>query len=314
MSARDAEQIESSRRPREKEVRREGGAAVPGAMRSRGWLRWRPGMGWLALPLLVMFLAFYAWPIFDIAALSVGGSKLSLASYVRIGTVPAYSLVMANTLWISFLVTTACLILGYPVAFLLATTSEVLSRRLLLLVIIPFGTSLLVRNYAWMILLGNSGLINNALKALRLIDQPLPLLYNTFGATVGMTHVLMPYLVLVLLSSMRSIERSLGLAAQSLGAGPLRAFLTVFLPLSMPGVAAGCMLVFIMSLGFFVTPALLGGRSGTMISMVIEAQINQLVNWSIGAALSIALLVITLALLGLFGWLIGVKKFDQRVT
>jgi ABC-type spermidine/putrescine transport system permease subunit I len=259
-------------------------------------------------PLLALLAAFYAWPLVQIAMLSLGWPAPTLASYERILAVPAYGLVMANTLKISLLVTLACLALGYPTAFLLATTPPRLSRKLLLFVVVPFGTSLLVRNYAWMILLGNNGLINASLLKLGLVERPLPLLYNAFGATVGMAHVLLPYMILVLLTTMRGIDRTYGLAAQSLGARPLRAFLTVFLPLSMPGVAAGSVLVFVMSLGFFVTPALLGGRGGTMISMVIEAQINQLVNWPLGAALSVVLLAVTFALLGLAAWVFGAGR------
>ena len=259
--------------------------------------------GRLAWPLLLVMAVFYAWPLVQILLMSVGAPEFTAGAYCRIFTVPAYGLVMMNTLWISGLVTAICLVLGYPVALVLATVSPQLSRLLLVFVIVPFGTSLLVRNYAWMVILGNNGLINSTLKSLGLIEEPLPLLYNTFGAVVGMSHVLLPYMVLVLLAAMRNIDRSLGLAAHSLGAGPLRAFGTIFLPLSAPGIIAGCVLVFIMSLGFFITPALLGGRSGTMISMVIESQINQLVNWPLGAALSMLLLVVTLLLLGVGAWL-----------
>ena len=261
---------------------------------------WRGRLAW---PLLTVLALFYAWPLVQILLMSLGVPNFTAGAYGRIFAVPAYGLVMMNTLWISGLVTAICLLFGYPVAFLLATASPKLARLLLLLVVVPFGTSLLVRNYAWMVILGNNGLINSTLKSLGLIEEPLPLLYNTFGAVVGMAHVLMPYLVLVLLASMRGIDRSLGLAAHSLGAAPLRAFRTIFLPLSAPGIVAGSVLVFIMSLGFFITPALLGGRSGTMISMVIEAQINQLVNWPLGAALSVVLLALTFLLLGIGAWL-----------
>jgi putative spermidine/putrescine transport system permease protein len=261
---------------------------------------WRGRLAW---PLLILLAAFYAWPLVHILLMSFGAPDFTTASYGRVFAVPAYGLVMMNTLWISGLVTAICLVLGYPVALVLATVSPQVARLLMVFVIVPFGTSLLVRNYAWMVILGNNGLINTLLKSLGLVDQPLPLLYNTFGAVVGMSHVLLPYMVLVLLASMRGIDRALGLAAHSLGAGPLRAFTTIFLPLSAPGIVAGSVLVFIMSLGFFITPALLGGRSGTMISMVIEAQINQLVNWPLGAALSILLLVVTFLLLGVGAWL-----------
>lgn len=264
--------------------------------------------GRLAWPLFLVMAVFYAWPLVQILLMSVGAPEFTAGAYGRIFTVPAYGLVMMNTLWISGLVTAICLVLGYPVALVLATVSPQLSRLLLVFVIVPFGTSLLVRNYAWMVILGNNGLINSTLKSLGLIEEPLPLLYNTFGAVVGMSHVLLPYMVLVLLAAMRNIDRSLGLAAHSLGAGPLRAFGTIFLPLSAPGIIAGCILVFIMSLGFFITPALLGGRSGTMISMVIESQINQLVNWPLGAALSMLLLAVTFLLLGVGAWLAAWRK------
>lgn len=261
---------------------------------------WRGRLAW---PLLIVLALFYAWPLIQILLMSFGAPNFTVSAYGRIFAVPAYGLVMMNTLWISGLVTAICLVFGYPVAFLLAMANPRLSRLLLLFVVVPFGTSLLVRNYAWMVILGNNGLINSALRSLGLIAEPLPLLYNTFGAVVGMAHVLMPYMVLVLLAAMRGIDRSLGYAAHSLGAAPLRAFCTIFLPLSAPGIIAGSVLVFIMSLGFFITPALLGGRSGTMISMVIEAQINQLVNWPLGAALSILLLAVTFLLLGIGAWL-----------
>ena len=267
-----------------------------------------------ALPLLGILALFYLWPLLRVILLSVGWPSITGASYLRVMTSPAYTLVMANTLWIAGMVTGACLLLGYPVAFLLAGVAPRTARLLLPLVLIPFGTSLLVRNYAWMVLLGNNGLVNNALRGLGLVDEPLPLLYNSFGVVVGMAHVLMPYMILVLYSSMRGIDRSLGLAAQSLGAGPLRAFLTVFVPLSLPGVAAGSALVFIMALGFFVTPALLGGRSGTMISMVIENQINQLVNWPMGGALSVVLLLVTFLLLAVCIRLIGVGRLTRGVA
>jgi len=271
---------------------------------------WRGKLAW---PLLIVLILFYAWPLIQILLMSFGAPAFTTEAYSRIFAVPAYGLVMMNTLWISAIVTAICLVFGYPVAFLLATASPRLSRALILFVVVPFGTSLLVRNYAWMVILGNNGLVNSALKSLGIIEQPLPLLYNTFGAVAGMAHVLMPYMILVLLAAMRGIEQSLGFAAHSLGATPFRAFRTIFLPLSAPGIVAGSVLVFIMSLGFFITPALLGGRSGTMISMVIEAQINQLVNWPLGAALSILLLVVTFILLGMGAWLAAWRRGKRGV-
>ena len=150
---------------------------------------WRGRLAW---PLLIVLALFYLWPLIQILLMSFGAPAFTHAAYGRIFAVPAYGLVMMNTLWISGLVTAICLLFGYPVAFLLAMANSRLSRLLLLFVVVPFGTSLLVRNYAWMVILGNNGLINSALKSLGLIEEPLPLLYNTFGAVVGMAHVLMP--------------------------------------------------------------------------------------------------------------------------
>jgi ABC-type spermidine/putrescine transport system permease subunit I len=268
----------------------------------------------LVAPLVAFLVVLYVWPMCRILLLSIDWPRITTDSYTRIATVPAYGAVILNSLKIAGLVTIASLALGYPLAYYITSRPPRVARLLLMAVLIPFGTSLLVRNYAWMVLLGNNGLINNLLLWLGLIQSPLSLLYNTTGAVVGMVHILLPYMILVLVSVMRGIDWRLVDAALGLGAGQGRVFRTVYLPLSMPGVAAGCLLVFIMSLGFFVTPALLGGRSGTMISMVIETQINQLVNWPLGAALAVSLLVVTLVLLGFYNQILGVKKIARDLV
>lgn len=252
----------------------------------------------LLLVLPAMFLAvFFIVPLFGIVVRSLGWPGVTVAYYGRILRVPAYFAVTRNTFEIATGVTVSCLLMGYPIAYALANSRPRVARFVLVLVIIPFWTSLLVRNYAWMVLLGNNGLMNNLLNKLGLIDAPLPLLYNRFGVLVGMTHILLPYMVLSIFAVLRGIDPSLTRAAHNLGAGPLRAFWYVYLPLSGPGIIGGCLLVFIMALGFFVTPALLGGAKGIMLSMVIENQINQVVNWELASALAIFLLVITLPLL-----------------
>lgn len=268
--------------------------------RAADWAAGPSGQGLRRVVLLLLPTAFLAFffisPLWGIALRSLGWPEVTLEHYERIVRVPAYFAVTRNTFEIAGGVTVACLLLGYPVAFALANSRPWVARLVLIAVVIPFWTSLLVRNYAWMVLLGNNGLVNNLLRWLGLIDAPLPLLYNRFGVLIGMTHILLPYMVLAIYAVMQGIDPFMLRAAHNLGAGPLRALWHVYLPLSLPGVVAGSLLVFIMALGFFVTPALLGGARGIMLSMVIESQINQLVNWELASALAIFLLLITLPL------------------
>jgi len=175
-----------------------------------------------------------------------------------------------------------------------------LRRFLLLLVIVPYLTSFLVRTYAWMVLLGPKGVITSLLLKVGLIDAPLKLLYSAVGVHVGMVHVLLPLMILPLYSVMVRIDATWLRAAQSLGARPRQVFLHVFLPLSLPGIGAGCALVFLSSIGFFVTPALLGGPKQITIAMLIDLMINDLLNWGFGAALALMLLVVVTVLFVLF--------------
>jgi len=161
-------------------------------------------------------------------------------------------------------------------------------------VVLPFFTSIIVRTYAWMVLLGRNGVVNQSLTWLGLTDMPLPLLYNQGGVLIGMTYVLLPYMVLTVYSVMHGIEPGLIRAAHSLGASRWQAFRRVFLPLSLPGIAGGTLLVFILSLGFFITPALMGGPSDVMIAMLIEREVEFTLNWSFASALAVILLMLTL--------------------
>jgi putative spermidine/putrescine transport system permease protein/spermidine/putrescine transport system permease protein len=174
----------------------------------------------------------------------------------------------------------------------------------LVAVILPFWTSILVRTYAWMILLQRRGLVNDALQDLGLIDQPLKLAYNFTGTVIGMVHIMLPFFVLPLYATLRSIDRSYLRAAANMGAGPGRAFWTVFFPLSLPGLFAGLTLVFVLCLGFFVTPALLGGGKVIMIAMTIERTVLFYSNWGVAGALGLVLLAVTAGLLAL-GWAVG---------
>jgi ABC-type spermidine/putrescine transport system permease subunit I len=199
------------------------------------------------------------------------------------------------------------LLLGYPVAYALASMSASRANLLMIFILVPFWTSILVRTYAWMVLLGRDGLINEVLMGLRLADQPAELLNTRLAVYIGMVHILLPFMILPLYAVMRGIDRNLMRAAENLGARPWQVFRRVFLPLSLPGVAAGCLLVFILSLGFYITPSLLGGQRDIMISMLIQQQVTQL-RWGFASALGLALLVISLIFYLAFVRLLGVQR------
>ena len=205
--------------------------------------------------------------------------------------------VLANTFWIALLSTAACLVIGYPFAYLMTVVPGRLAGLLLIAVLLPFWSSLLVRTFAWQVLLRDTGVINRFLLDLGLIGEPLTLIRTTVGVIVGMSHILLPFMVLPLYAVMRRIDPEYGRAAANLGASPFAAFLRVFVPLSLPGVLAGCLLVFVLALGFYITPALLGGLRDQMISQLIVQQIQQRLDWGFGTAMSVLLVGITLVIL-----------------
>lgn len=244
-------------------------------------------------------------PLGRVVALSFWGPELTLRNYVAAFQDPVFYWVLGKTLEVGVLTTLGCLVLGYPVAHLMATARPGMANALLAIVLLSFWTSLLVRTYAWMVLLGRRGVVNSLLMAVGAIEQPLPLMYNLFGLQVGMIHVLLPLMILPLYSVMTGIDATLVRAAQNLGAGPVRAFLRVFLPLSLPGVAAGSLLVFMVAIGYFITPALLGGRTDMMMGQLIELQVAELLNWRYGATLVTLLLGLVLALFVGYQRLVG---------
>jgi len=263
---------------------------------------------------VAFLLVFYAFPLVRLLLVSVEAPRWSIAHYRDFFTEPAYVRILARTFRVSLTVTLCCLILGYPTAYVLSRVSGRRRRFLLLLVIVPYLTSFLVRTYAWMVLLGPKGVINSLLLKAGLIGAPLPLLYSAIGVHVGMVHVLLPLMILPLYSIMVGIDRALPRAAQTLGAGPVRTFLRVFLPLSLPGVRSGCVLVFLIALGFYITPAMLGGLRDSMIAMLIESQITQLVNWGFAAAAAVVLLAVTLGGFSLVGRVSGVTLLVASET
>ena len=255
-----------------------------------------PAIGFLAV--------LYVLPLGQVLPLSVVEPTPGIDNYVRLATTPLYALVLENTFEISLVVAAICLILGYPTAYLLATCRPQVRSILLVFVLVPFFTSILVRTYSWIFLLGWKGIINTTLLAGGVIDEPLELLYNRFGVIVGMVHVLLPYMILILFSVMRGIDRKLVAAAASLSATPFTAFRRVYLPLSLPGIGSGFLLVLVLALGFFITPAMLGGPKDLMIANVIAYQIGVL-KWGFASALAVVLLVVSIAFLVVTQWFFG---------
>lgn len=204
--------------------------------------------------------------------------------------------ILLRTFNISLVVTAACLALAYPLAYWLATLPARRANMLMILVLVPFWTSILVRVAAWIVLLQREGLVNKSLHALSIIDEPLTLLFNRTGVVIAMVHILLPFMILPLYSVMKSVPASYLRAAVSLGSTPLAAFFRVYVPQTWPGIGAGGLLVFILAIGYYVTPALLGGADDQMLSYYIAQYTNVNVNWGMACALGAVLLVATLIL------------------
>jgi putative spermidine/putrescine transport system permease protein len=259
----------------------------------------------LALPALaivtILMVAPIAW-LFSLSFLGEDGG-LSLANYTRIVTEGAYVSIFVTTFKVAILVTAFCVLLGYPVSYVLTILPDRWAQLVILAVLVPFWTSLLVRTYAWLVLLQRRGIVNNTLDALGLIDRPLALVNNMTGVVIGMVHIMLPFLIMPLYASMKSIDGNLMRAAANLGSSPSHAFGRVFLPLSMPGLIAGTMMVFVMCLGFYITPSLLGGGKVQMIAQRIEQSVSLYPTWGPAAALAVVLLVLTGGFLAL-SWLI----------
>ena len=218
-----------------------------------------------------------------------------------------------RTIWMSLLITVLCLILAYPISYLLSTLPVKTSNLLMILVLLPFWTSLLVRTSAWIALLQKEGVINDLLVWVGLIgdEQRLTMIHNATGTIVAMTHVLLPFMVLPLYSVMKTIPPSYMRAARSLGATPFMAFVRVYMPNTVPGIGAGALLVFIISIGYYITPALVGGQSGTLISNFIAYHLSISLNWGLAAALGTILLVLVLALYILYDKIVGIDNMKM---
>src|SRR6516164_8729412 len=254
----------------------------------------------LAAPAVLFLTVVLLVPLADL--LSLGVASGTFAPYQKALGDPLYLSVIGLTFSIALATAVICLLLGYPVALFLASSHGVVLAIGFICVLLPFWTSLLVRTYAWMALLGRNGVINRCLLDWGLIGEPLPLLYNFGGVLVGTVHVLLPYMIFPIYAAMIRIDRNLLLEGEGLGAGICSIFWRIYLPLTLPGVFAGGALVFILSLSAFVTPALLGGGRVTMIANVIQIQVSEFLNWPFASALSAIVLasaVLVYMLLGL---------------
>ncbi|PTM43365.1 ABC transporter permease subunit [Bosea sp. 124] len=265
---------------------------------------------WLAVPGLLFLAAFFAWPVAQLLGLSLvdpdkGG--LSIATYERIAATDVYLRVLGITFRIAGYTALYSLLIGYPLAYWLSRLPDLYRGRMLLFVMVPFWTSYLVKTFAWMIVLGRSGIINSLATGSGIVDQPLPLLHNEFGVMVGMVHAMVPLAVMTMLPVMAGIDRRLVQAAQTLGASPAHAFWLVYFKLSLPGVAAAGLLVFISSLGFFIVPAFLGGRRETMLAQLIITQVQELLNWPFAGALAAMMLAAALLSCWLYDRLFGLS-------
>jgi putative spermidine/putrescine transport system permease protein len=273
-----------------------GGARRRSRLSLPGWRadRWSA----LAVPAMLFLAAFFLVPLVAMGVRSVTDPPgAGLSNYEQFFSQTASVRVLINTFWVALIATVACLLVGYPYAYLMTVVPGRVAGLLLIAVLLPFWSSLLVRTFAWQVILRDTGIINRFLIDLGLISEPLTLIRTTAGVIIGMSHILLPFMVLPIFAVMRRIDPEYGRAAANLGASPASAFLRVFVPLSLPGVLAGCLLVFVLALGFYITPALLGGLRDQMISQLIVQQIQQRLDWGFGTAMSVLLMGITLIIL-----------------
>ena len=253
----------------------------------------------LALPAVSVVFVVIVIPVgwlFSLSFLDSSG-QLSLINYHKMIEYKSYARVFKTTFNVSFLTTLLCILIGYPLAYFLSQIPRKFVGFFLLTVLLPFWTSLLVRTYAWLVMLQRKGLINNFAIDLGIWDTPIKLAHNLNGTLIGMVHIMLPFLILPLYAAMRRIDPHTLQAAANLGATPIQAFWQIFVPLSLPGVVAGSLIVFVLCLGFYVTPAVLGGGKVILVSMQITAILEDQFNWGAASALGVVLLVLTFVLL-----------------
>ena len=251
-------------------------------------------MKMMVLPSLLLLLLFFIYPIITVLIKSFTEPDFGVQNYVHFFQQSAYIKALINTFKISLIVTVITVLAGYPVAYVMTIASPKMKNLIMLAVLLPFWTALLVRTFAWMVLLQDGGIINQSLIFLGVINEPLPLINSLSGVVIGMVYVMLPFVILPMHATMASIDRGLLRAAESLGARPFVAFFRVFLPLSLPGVGTGAIIVFVMTLGYYIIPSLLGGTEQIMLGEFIADQIQSHLNWGIGTTAGTVLVFITM--------------------
>jgi len=275
---------------------------------------WRPDPIWLAAPALLLLAVFFLLPMFRLLGLSFtdeGQGSISLINYQRLGDSLLYWRILGITLEISALTALFSVLFGYPIAMWLAGLEDRKRGNMLMLVLLPFWTSYLVKTFAWMILLGKNGVFNSILLGSGAAERPVNLMYNELGVLIGMVHAMIPLAVLSMLPVMSGIDSRLTLAASTMGASRSDRFWLVYFPLSMPGVVAAGLLTFITSLGFFIVPAFLGGRQQTMLAQAIITQVQEIVNWPFAAVLATMLVVAALIVIVMYNKLFGLSSLSS---
>ena len=268
----------------------------------------------LTLPYMGLVSCLILVPVGWLFYLSFVGrdGSFSFENYTRMLDSKAYIRIFITTFKISFLTTLICAIIGYPLAYFMSQLPKKWAGICMIGVLIPFWTSLLVRTYAWLVLLQKKGLLNNILIDLEIITEPIKFVHNTSGTLIGMAHIMLPFLILPLYANMRSIDKDCVRAAASLGATPSRAFWTVFFPLSIPGLVAGLLIVFVLCLGFYVTPAVLGGGRVIMAAMKISSNLELYFSWGAASAVGVVLLVVTMVILFIASKLVSIDQISTK--
>ncbi len=264
----------------------------------------------LMLPFFSLLFIAFLFPILNLLSISVLEPEPTLANYEKVLANPVYARVLWRTLRIAFYVSLLSLVLAFPVAWVMSISKGPKLMFITACILLPFWSSVLVRTAAWAVILQRTGLINSGLMGLGLTDKPMTLLYTQGAVVMAMTHVLMPFMVLPIYGALRNIPRDYGRAAAILGANPLRSFVEVILPLAMPGVLSGFVLVFLTALGYFITPALLGSPQEMMIATLISQQIREVLDWPFAAALVGVLTLFVTLIAVVFG---KAMKFDRMM-
>lgn len=256
---------------------------------------WAPGRGYLYLliPPGIFLLLLFLLPLLTVVYRALFEPAFGIGNFVTILGSSTHLRVLLFTFRLAAEVALLCLLIAYPVAYVISRAGERMMHLALAFVLIPFWTSVVIRTYAWVALFQRNGLVNDVLLQLGIVGEPVKFIYNDIGVLIGMVQILLPFMILPLINAMRQMDPLLLRAAEVLGANPFRVFLHVHLPLSMPGVTAGLLLVFISAVGFYVTPAVLGGQQQMMIGVLIEQYVTRTLNWPLASALATVLLITT---------------------